>query len=63
LIAVVKVQLSTEATQREQTKNRAILVTVQLVTAAIAIAVSFAILRYAIFKPLERWQDPKGEIR
>jgi two-component system sensor histidine kinase BarA len=63
LIAVVGVKFSTEATRREETKNRAILIATCLTTVALAIAGTFAIVRLVIFKQLAHLQGPESDLR
>lgn len=57
LMAVVKVTISSEQTQRAMDQNRAILISAAIVTVVLAWFASYAIVRYVIVKPLKHLRD------
>lgn len=62
LLAVVKVQIPTQATQRELAVNRAILLATAIITVFMAMVASYVIVRYVIVKPLKHLRDVSDAI-
>jgi signal transduction histidine kinase len=57
LLAVIKIEVPTEAIAREFHDNRALLISTALVTAILIMAGSYLIVRYVIVKPLEHLKE------
>ncbi len=59
---MLKITLDNKITQNAITKSRAILVSVAIVTAVLSMAILWAIVRYAIVKPLAHLRDVTEEV-
>jgi signal transduction histidine kinase len=57
LLAVIKIEVPTDAIAREFHDNRALLISTALVTAILIMAGSYLIVRYVIVKPLEHLKE------
>ncbi len=62
LMAIARVTISNERTQRALNKNRAILLTLAIVTVFLAMVASYVIVRYVIVKPLRHLRDVSDAI-
>jgi len=63
LMAVVKVVMPDDATQRALRWNWAILLTTAIITVFLAMLAAYLIVRYVIVKPLEHLRDVSDEVR
>ncbi|MBS0210401.1 MAG: HAMP domain-containing protein [Planctomycetes bacterium] len=57
LMAVARVQMSNQTTQRDQAVNRGILIGLAIITVFLAIVCAWGIIRYVIGKPLKHLRD------
>ena len=62
LLAIVKVVLPDEGTQKALNWNRVILLTTAIITVFLAMIASYIIVRYVIVKPLKHLRDVSDEI-
>ncbi len=62
LMAVVKIAIKDDETQRALNYNRAILITTAIITTFLAMVASYVIVRYVIVKPLKHLRDVSDEI-
>ena len=62
LMAVVKIAIKDDETQKALNYNRAILITTAIITTFLAMVASYVIVRYVIVKPLNHLRDVSDEI-
>jgi signal transduction histidine kinase len=63
LMAIVRVSMDTDDTQLAQTRNRSLLLTLGIITVALAMAVMYFVVRYIIVKPLTHLRDVSDAVR
>jgi two-component system sensor histidine kinase BarA len=63
LMAIFRVEMDTTDTQFEQARNRSLLITLGIVTVALAMLALFFIVRYVIVKPLTHLRDVSDAVR
>lgn len=62
LIAIAKIRISNEPTQKKLSLNRALLLSSAIITVFLAMVASWVIVRYVIVKPLKHLRDVSDEI-
>jgi signal transduction histidine kinase len=63
LMAIFRVKMDTNDTQDAQQANRALLVTLGIITVGLAMAVMYFVVRYIIVKPLTHLRDVSDAVR
>ena len=62
LMAIVKIAVQDDETQKDLNENRAILLATAIITTFLAMVASYVIVRYVIVKPLKHLRDVSDEI-